>query len=129
MVHFSSSSLNLDLYAGTEIIQQDYYTLIYEDQDQYWFEGDTLVVIGNLTWDDNTGISDEFINVTIKDASTGAIITSNNTVKTDQYGGFYVTLDIDESWPDYRSETEIWVDFDPIYNGLDYALPSSTQFT
>jgi len=129
MVHFSSSPLNLDLSAGTEIIQQDYYTLKYEDQDQYWFEGDTLVVIGNLTWDNNTGISDVFINVTIKDASTGAIITSNNTVKTDQYGGFYVTLDIDDSWPDYRSETEIWVDFDPIYNGLDYILPSSTQFT
>jgi hypothetical protein len=126
MIHFNSSSIFMDLNAGTQIIQQDYYTLKYEDKyPQYWVDTDTLVVIGNLTWDNSSGISSETINVTVRDLN-GDIIAFNDSVTTDQFGGFNVSLSIDESWPTRRSDTEIWVEF---ISTIEYVESSSKQFT
>ncbi len=130
MVNFSSS-LNINLTAGTQIIQQDYYTLKWETEyPEYWVDTDTLIVIGNLTWDNNTGIADMYINVTVKDLA-GNIIAYNDTVQTDQFGGFNVSIYIHPSdpWPNYRSDSEIWVYFNPTDNDLDYVNPSNKQFT
>ncbi|TXT64397.1 MAG: putative Transglutaminase-like superfamily protein [Promethearchaeota archaeon] len=131
MVHFTSSPLSINLTAGTNIIQQDFYTLIYENQyPAYWVDTDTLIVVGNLTWDNSTGISGMYINVTIKDLN-GNTIASNNSVQTDSFGGFNVSLYIDpaEPWPSLRSDSEIWVYFDPTYNNLDYIIASNEEFT
>jgi transglutaminase-like putative cysteine protease len=131
MIHFTSYPLNINLTAVTQIIQQDYYTLKWETEyPEYWVDTDTLIVIGNLTWDNNTGIAGMYINVTVEDLA-GNIIDYNDTVQTDSFGGFNVSIDIDpsESWPNYRADSEIWVDFNPNYNGLDYVTPSSKKFT
>lgn len=130
MVHFSSDPINLDLIAGTEILQQDYYTLEYEDKyPDLWVDTDTLIVVGNLTWDNNTGIKNMIINVTIEYVVDGSIVAYNDTVRTDQYGGFNVSLYIDDSWPTYRDDTNIIVDFDSVVNGLEYTDSTTKQFT
>ncbi|TFF98316.1 MAG: hypothetical protein EU547_01925 [Promethearchaeota archaeon] len=126
MVHFNSEFLNFNLTAGTEILQQDYYTLEYEDEyPNYWVDTDTLVVVGNLTWDNNTGISYKNINVTVKNLS-GNII-ANNIDQTDEFGGFNISLSIDDSWPTLRDNTEIWVEFNS--NDFYYVISSTKQFS
>ncbi len=126
---YSNSSLYI-LNEKTEIIKQDYYTL-YTD-DNKWWEGDTLVVIGNLTWENGTGISDIYVNITIRDPDNYEVVFAyNDTVITDEFGSFNGTLVIDETWPNWpseKSETDIWVEFDPIYNGLQYVQASLKQF-
>ncbi|GAH61648.1 unnamed protein product [marine sediment metagenome] len=49
---------------------------------------------------------------------------------TDQYGGFNVSLYIDpvENWPTNRVDSEIWVYFDPIVNGINYVEQSEEQY-
>jgi len=129
MVNFVSIlPLNINITAGTQIIQQDFYTIFWESEyPVYWVDTDILVVIGNLTWDNNTGIDGVNVNVTVKDLA-GNIIAYNDTVSTDPYGGFNASISIDplESWPNYRSDSEIWVYFNPTEN---YVNPSNKQFT
>jgi hypothetical protein len=121
MISSNSSLITLDITAGTQIFNLSYYTQygLFPDQ---WVDEDTLFVVGNLTWDNNTGISGVSINVTIIDERDGTIVTYNDTVSTDLFGGFEVSLYIDpvESWPFNRSDTEIIISFDPIINGMNY---------
>ena len=130
MVHFTSNIIYINITAGTQIVQQDYYTLIWETEfPTKWFEGDTLIVTGNLTWDNNTEISNMRIRVVVEDLYGGQI-TLNDTVFTDQYGFFNVSIYIDPSdpWPNDRSDSRIFVIFDPIINGVDYVEPTNEQY-
>jgi hypothetical protein len=68
-----------------------------------------------------------FINVTVQYLN-GTVIAYNDTVQTDIYGGFNVTLLIDDTWPTPRSETEIWVYFNPLDNGLNYVEETDEQY-
>jgi len=73
----------------------------------------------------------EIINVTVINLELGGIlITYNDTVQTDSLGNFHVTIFIDQNdpWPQYRSESEIWVYFDPVINGLQYVQGSQNNY-
>jgi len=120
---------NIDVIAGTQIIQDTYYTQYESTYPDKWADLDTLYVIGNLTWDNGTALAGMIVNVTIKRLD-GSIVTYNDTVVTDQYGGFNVSLYIDpiENWPTYRVDSEIWVYFDPIVNGIMYVEQSEEQY-
>ncbi len=125
----SSSSIQINVTAGTAIIQNTYYTqyeLLFPDT---WQNGDTLYVIGNLTWDNGTYFSNMYINVSIKKVIDGSGVAFNASVMTDKWGGFNVSLLIDTSWPTNRVETEIWVYYDPLYNSVDYVEDSELKFT
>jgi hypothetical protein len=71
-----------------------------------------------------------YINVTIK-LLDGTIIAFNDTVQTDSFGVFNVSIFISEdaNWPYLREQSEIWVYFDPIIYGLQYVEGSEQEFT
>jgi len=125
----NSTLRNIDVIAGTQFIQDTYYTQYESLYPDIWADHDTLYVIGNLTWDNGTALSGMIVNVTIKRLD-GSIVTYNDTVVTDQYGGFIVSLYIDpvENWPTNRADSEIWVYFDPIVNGINYVEQSEEQY-
>ncbi|MBY8983750.1 MAG: hypothetical protein KGD65_01635 [Candidatus Lokiarchaeota archaeon] len=124
MISSNSSLMTIDITAVTQIDNLAY-SLEYDIFPDKWVDGDTLYVVGNLTWDNNTGISWVIINVTIIDERDGTIVIYNYTILTDLFGGFNVSIYIDEndSWPTLKSDTEIIVSFDPIINGIDYVEP------
>ncbi|MEJ2249045.1 MAG: transglutaminase domain-containing protein [Candidatus Lokiarchaeota archaeon] len=123
MVSNSSSLKSLTVSAGSNIILDSYYTKL-GILPTKWIDTDTLYVIGNLTWDNGTALSGMYINVTVRYLN-GTIIAYNDTVQTDNFGGFNVSLLIDGNWPTLRSETEIWINFNPSYNGLNYVTEDS----
>jgi hypothetical protein len=126
IVSNSSNLKSLEVFAGSDIIPDTYYSepgLL----PTKWVVGDTLFVLGNLTWDNGTAFSGMFINVTVQYLN-GTVIAYNDTVQTDIYGGFNVTLLIDDTWPTPRSETEIWVYFNPLDNGLNYVEETDEQY-
>ena len=131
MVHFSSDTIDINITASTQIVEQDYYTLIWETiYPTKWVVTDTLIVTGRLTWDNNTAISNMRINVTIENIG-GIMIAFNDTVFTDLSGLFNISIYVDPSnplWPTYRSDSRIWVEFDPILNGLDYVDLNKVQY-
>jgi len=120
---------NIDIIAGTQIIQDTYYTQYESSYPDIWADHDTLYVIGNLTWDNGTALAGMIVNVTVKRLD-GTIVTYNDTVVTDQYGGFNVSIYIDpiENWPTNRVDSEIWVYFDPFVNGIIYVEQSEEQY-
>jgi hypothetical protein len=120
---------NIDVIAGTQFIQDTYYTQYESLYPDIWADHDTLYVIGNLTWDNGTALEGMIVNLTVKRLD-GSIVTYNDTVVTDQYGGFNVSLYIDpvENWPTNRVDSEIWVYFDPIVNGINYVEQSEEQY-
>ncbi|MFX1348334.1 MAG: transglutaminase domain-containing protein [Promethearchaeota archaeon] len=122
LIHNSSLLIPLNITAGTKITSLSYY-LEYDPFPDSWADGDTLYVLGNLTWDNNNPITGVIINVTIIDETYDTIVIYNDVVLTDPYGGFNVSIFIDEndSWPTLKSNTEIRVSFDPIINGIYYA--------
>jgi hypothetical protein len=122
MISNSSKLINLTVYAGSDIITDTYYTEfgIFPEE---WIAGDTLHVIGNLTFDNGNPIIAVNLNLTVKFLN-GTIISFNDTVVTDSYGGFDAILKIDENWPTQRSQTEIWVYF----NGFNLINGSNEQY-
>ena len=125
MVTCSSSLVPLNITAGTVIIQDGYHTVPHDISEGYWWVDDTLYIYGNLTWDNGTAMAKMKVNVTVQ-LLNGEIIAFNDTVKTDQYGGFNASLIIDNSWPDYVSQTNIIVYFEPT---LEYVEKTELQFT
>ena len=128
MVHTNGSLLNLNVTARTYITQFDYYTDNEDLAPDYWINGDTLHVIGNLYWDNTSTIIGYKVNVTVQYLD-GTVIAFNDTATTDLLGEFHALLVIDTTWPDLRSETQIVVYFDPIYNNLEHVKGSSLKFT
>ena len=120
---------DIDVIAGTQFIQDTYYTQYESLYPDIWADHDVLYVIGNLTWDNGTALSGMIVNVTVKRLD-GSIVSYNDTVVTDQYGGFTVSLYIDpvENWPTNRVDSEIWVYFDQIVNGINYVEQSEEQY-
>jgi hypothetical protein len=132
MVHNSSSIILLNVNAGTNIIQDSWYTeydSTYPEYSHLWIVNDTLYVIGTLTWDNGSVISNMYVNVTIK-LLDGTVIAFNDTVQTDNFGVFNVSIFISEydNWPEFRDQSEIWVYFDPVINGVQYADGSEQEF-
>jgi len=129
MVHNSSLPILLNITAGVEIIQDTYYTQYESLYPDIWADHDTLYVIGNLTWDNGTALAGMIVNLTVKRLD-GSIVTYNDTVITDQYGGFNVSLYIYpiENWPTNRVDSEIWVYFDPIVNDINYVEQSEEKY-
>ncbi len=125
----SSPPMSLNITAGTVIIQDGYHTKSGLAPTQ-WINTDLLYVYGNLTWDNNTTpIANVNMTVSIR-LLNGTIIESNNTVETNSLGQFNVTFIIDSKWPQYRSQTEIWVEFFPIQNkNLPYVEESILKFS
>jgi hypothetical protein len=130
LIHSTCSPININITAGTSIIQQDYYTLTEDTYPNYWVSKDTLFVIGDLTWDNGSAISGMTVNVTVK-LIDGTVIDFNDTVTTNEFGAFNASIYIDpnnDKWPLLRSDSEIWVYFNPVQNGLNYAESSTKLF-
>ena len=128
MVSSSSSLISLNITATTIITQIDYYSdYEYLDPDS-WLNNDILHVIGNLTWDNNTGISGMTVNVTIQ-LLDGTVIAYNDSVVTDPSGEFHGLLTVDTSWPSSRSETKIVVYFKPELSSLQFAEESELKYS
>ncbi|MFX1345150.1 MAG: transglutaminase-like domain-containing protein [Promethearchaeota archaeon] len=129
MVSSYSSLITLNITAGTIITQDGYHTTPHDISDGLWWEGDTLFVYGNLTWDNGTAITNRKVNVTVQTLIGGLIVF--NEVFTDQWGGFNASFLIDEAWSsvNYVYETKIIVYFDPQVNNLEYVEPTALEFT
>jgi len=128
MISNSSILVQLDINASIVIIQDGFHSIYESLAPTEWINGDTLYVYGSLTWDNGTEITDKFINVTIKFLD-GTVIAFNDTVQTDSVTGeFNVSLGIDSNWPQFRIDTDIWVEFDSIYNGFSYVEDLITKF-
>ncbi len=133
MIHNSSILIPINITAGTNIIENTWYTdydFIYPEYSDRWIINDTLHVIGTLTWDNGSVMSGMYVNVTVK-LLDGTIIAYNDTVQTDISGVFNVSIFIDgfSGWPDFRNESEIWVYFDPVVNSIQYVEGSENEFT
>jgi len=128
MIHTNSSLIPINITAGTIIIQEGYHTIPHDISGGSWWVDDTLFVYGNLTWDNGAAMANMKVNITVQLLS-GEIIAFNDTVVTDQWGGFNASLIIDGTWPNYVSETKIIVYFDPQVNNLEYVEPTELQFT
>ena len=123
----NSSLIQVNITAGTVIIQDGYHSKYESLAPAEWINGDTLYVYGHLTWDNGTELTDMTINVTI--LFGGTVISFNDTVQTDPVTGeFNVSLGVDSNWPQFRSETEIWVEFNSIYNGFSYVESRIIKF-
>ncbi len=112
MVHNSSDSVMFNVTAGTRIIEEGYHTE-YGILPQFWINGDRLYIYGNLTWDNGTGIAGMTVNITVTELDGTTIIAYNDTVVTDSLGRFNGSLDITLAWPNYRTDTRIFVSFNP----------------
>ena len=133
MVYNSSSIILINVNAGTNILQDSWYTeydSTYPEYSHLWIVNDTLYVIGILTWDNGSVISNMYVNITIK-LLDGTVIAFNDTVQTDSFGVFNVSIFISEydNWPEFRNQSEIWVYFDPVINGVQYVDGSEQKFT
>ena len=129
MVSSNSSLITMNITAGTIIIQDGYHTTPHDISEGRWWEGDTLFVYGNLTWDNGTAMASMKVNVTIQ-TLTGELIVFNE-VSTDQWGGFNATFLIDDAWSsvNYVDETKIIVYFDPGANSLENVEETELEFT
>ncbi len=134
MVSSSSNYIGLNVTAGTNMAQIDYYT---NTEQMYpsipllskiWVENDVLHVIGELYWDNLTLMAGMKVNITIQYALNGTIIAYNDTVITDASGEFHGLLLINENWPNLRIATQIIVYFEPEDNNLEYVESSNISF-
>ncbi|MBD3212348.1 MAG: hypothetical protein GF311_07055 [Candidatus Lokiarchaeota archaeon] len=119
MKNSNSSLIPIDIYAGTDIVENPISTDF--DVSNIWVDGDTVYVSGNLYWDNTTGIEDAYVDIEIRDLS-GTLVASNYSVQTDSNGFFNASLNVDDTWPDYWSETTIRAIFDPT------SLPNTYQY-
>ena len=87
MIHTNSSLIPLNITAGTILIQEGYHTIPHDISGGLWWVDDTLFVYGNLTWDNGAAMVNMTVNITVQLLS-GGIIAFNDTVVTDQWGGF-----------------------------------------
>jgi hypothetical protein len=133
MIHTSSFKKALNITAATIITQDSMYTdyeIQYPELKDLWVEKGTLYVIGTLTWDNGTAISGMRINVTVK-LLDGTIVQYNDTIFTDAFGEFNVSIYIDPNndlWPTQRNQTEVWVYFDPTEYNLELVKPAAKLF-
>ncbi|MHA1146885.1 MAG: transglutaminase-like domain-containing protein [Promethearchaeota archaeon] len=111
--------------AGTNLIPDTYWTEL--DYLPEWWSIDMFYANGTLLWDNGSAIQGELVNVSVRLVSDGSIIAFNATEITDINGNFEVSLYIGDypAWPDYESETEIWVE----YNGKTYIIGDIAQYT
>jgi len=125
MINTNSSLFALNITAGTEINQSTlaYITDYDPELPNDWVANRFIFISGNLTWDNTTIISGVTINVSIQFLN-GTIIASNNSVLTDQYGGFNVSIFLDEVYPlpTERNLTRISVYFDPDINNMEFVV-------
>jgi hypothetical protein len=127
MIHVSGMPIELNITAGTYITQIHYYTDNEDLAPDYWINGDTLHVLGDLFWDNSSVMTGYIVNVTVQ-LLDGTVIAFNDTAITDSFGGFHALIPIDTTWPDLRSETQIVVYFDPIYYNLEYIEGCSLKY-
>ena len=127
MIHTNSSLVPINITAGTMIIQDGYHTIPHDISDGDWWVDDILYVYGNLTWDNGTAMANMKVNITVQ-LLNGEIVAFNDTVVTDQYGGFNASLIVDNSWPDYVYQTKIIVYFEPEDNNLEYVDKTELEF-
>jgi len=128
MIHNSSLLIPLNITAGVEIIQDGYHTTPHDISGGEWWVDDILYVYGNITWDNGTAIANMKLNITIQLLS-GQIVTFNDTIITDKFGGFNASMLIEGSWPDLVSDSKIIVYFEPADNDLNYVEKAEEQFT
>ena len=134
MISNSSVFVPLNITADSYFIEGGYHTSKYEaEYPNYWVNGTTLYVYGNLYWDNNSGIINVIVNISIIKISDNSLIAYNDTVLTISNGAFNGTILIGDDWPLYRSDTRIIVNFTPInsFSFPDYLYieESSIQFT
>jgi len=104
MIHNQSDLIYLNVTAGTNFVDTSYDT---ENVNDSFYYGDTLNVIGNLTWDDTNGIGNN-INVTVIIKTSDGTQITNKTKETEtSYGFFNISLQVG-IWPD---DVEVWIEF------------------
>ncbi len=128
MIHTNSSKMPLNITAGVIIIEGGYYTTPHDISEGLWYVGDTLYVYGTLTWDNGTLMSNMKLRVSVQLLS-GPLVALNDTVTTDSFGFFNASFIIDNTWPDYVSESKIVVYFEPVDNNLEYVEKAELEFT
>jgi len=129
MISSNSSLIPTNITAGVIILEGGYHTTPHDINDGLWWEGDTLFVYGNLTWDNATVIANMKVNVTVQKLN-GELIVFNEVV-TDFWGGFNASFVINEAWSElnYVSETNIIVYFEPEANNLEYVEENELLFS
>ncbi len=108
-----SSSIKINVTAGTTIIQRALYTEYEAYYPDDWVVGDTLYINGTFLWDDGNPITGMYINVTLQELD-GTIIAENYTEVTHMNGDFNATLAVQADWPSLRSDTKVVVYFYPL---------------
>ncbi|KKK41158.1 hypothetical protein LCGC14_0594470 [marine sediment metagenome] len=128
LIHNSSLLIPLNITAGTIIIQDGFHTTPHDINTGLW-EGDTLFIYGNLTWDNTTAMTNMKVNVTVQKLN-GELIVFNEVV-TDSWGVFNASFIIDQAWSEvnYVDEIKIIVYFDPGPNNLEYVEKNELEFT
>jgi hypothetical protein len=128
MIHNSSLPIPLNITAGTIIIDGGYNSTPNGVSEGYYYTNDIFHIYGNLTWDNGTAMVGMTLNVTVQ-LLDGTLIAFNDTVITDQYGGFNASLIIDGTWPDLISQSKIIVYFEPADNNLEYVEKAQLQYS
>ena len=101
VINKSSSLVSLNITAGTSL--EGYYYTIYDPT--VWYLNDDCHVVGNLTWDNNTRITNMRVNVTIK---KGEDIVAINSSLTNPQGEFDIIFIVGSDWDD---TIEIYISF------------------
>jgi len=128
MINTSSILVPVNITAGTLLLEGGYYSTPNGVSEGYYYVGDILYIYGNLTWDNGTAMVGMKLNVTVQ-LLDGTIIAFNDTVITDQFGGFNASLQIDGTWPNLVSQSKIIVYFEPADNNLEYAEKTQLQYS
>ncbi len=126
MTHASSSSITFSVRATTSFDSGllGFNTNYQPSSPTLWIGGDVLNAWGRLLWDNGSGVSGVYLNLTVEYSLNGTIFAWNVTVLTDINGYFNGTIIVDELFTGLRfiSETIIAVNFDPSYNGMDNVI-------
>ncbi|MHA1281375.1 MAG: transglutaminase domain-containing protein [Promethearchaeota archaeon] len=127
MITNSSILLQINITASSNLNPDTYWTEHEDLAPDKWIAGDIFHANGTLLWDNGTAMANMYVNVTVK-LLDGTVIAYNDTVQTDANGYYEITIVIDSNWPTYRSDSEIWVEFDPIYNGVNFVEGDSEKY-
>ena len=117
MVHSNSSLVYVNVTAGTKFVNSYYYTQFYPPG---WFTNDICHIVGNLTWDNNTGIVGVYVNVSVQDGFGVEIASKSSLTTTDGY--FDITFTVGSNWDD---DTRIFISF---YNPSGTIGPPESRY-
>jgi len=131
-INSSSVDRQANITARTSIINEDYwnsYDPTYPEYTHMWINNSILFVNGTLEWDNGSAMVgyNLTIRVELLNGTTIATFVSNPTTGSGYFVGQYY---IDESFPTYRADTRIFIDFYPYGNNdVDYVEADQQEVT